>query len=658
MSGVTPARFPHLFRPLRLGPVEAPNRIVSSGHDTVMVDNGLVTDQLIAYHEARARGGAGCIVIQVAGVHETARYTSHVLMATSDECIPGYRALAGAVHPFGTVLLGQLFHPGREVMESVDGSAPVAVAPSAIPTERFRVTPRALRGEEVAEIVAGYGAAAERLIRAGLDGVEVVASHGYLPAQFLSPHVNRREDAYGGSRENRRRFLDEVMDAVRAGAGPAAAVGLRISLDEHDPAGLDVDEATEAVVALAARGVLDYVSVTTGTSATLGGSDHIAPDMGFANGYVAPAAARLRTQVDVPILVAGRINQPQEAERILSNGQADACVMTRALICDPEMPRRAVAGELDDIRSCVGCNQACIGHFHQGHPISCIQRPETGRERRYGTVVRTRDPRRVLVVGGGPAGLKAAAVAASRGHAVRLYEAGRRVGGQVLLAERLPGREEFGGVADNLRREAQRAGVEIIVGQWVDADLVERDDPEVVIVATGARPYTPPVERQGSPRVVDAWSVVHDVGSAPDGHVLVADSRGEWTGLGVARLLARAGRRVTLAVTGYAAGDRLQQYVRDGQLVALEREGVVTRPLLRLGGVDEDTAYLESVLTGSPVLVEDVDGVVVSAGGAPDAALAEALRERGRAPIVVGDARAPRTVEEAVLDGLVAASDL
>ncbi len=617
-----------------------------------------MTDQLIAYHEARARGGVGCIVVQVAGVHETARYTSHVLMATSDECVPGYRDLAAAVHPFGTVLLGQLFHPGREVMESSDGSAPVAVAPSAVPTERFRVMPRALGLEEIEEIVAGYGAAATRLVRAGLDGVEVVASHGYLPAQFLSSHANRRDDDYGGSRENRRRFLDEVMDAVRAGAGPAAAVGLRISLDEHDPAGLDIEEATDAVAALAARGALDYVSVTTGTSATLGGSDHIAPDMGFANGYVAPAAARLRARIDVPILVAGRINQPQEAERIIASGQADACVMTRALICDPEMPRRAVAGELDEIRACVGCNQACIGHFHQGHAISCIQRPETGRERRYGAVVRSPAPRRVLVVGGGPAGLKAAAVAAARGHEVRLYEASRRVGGQVLLAEQLPGRDEFGGVADNLRREAQRAGVEIVTGQRVDVDLVERDDPDVVVVATGAQPYTPPVERRGSPRVVDAWSVVRDLESAPTGHVLVADSRGDWTGLGVARLLARAGRRVTLAVTGYAAGDRLQQYVRDGQLVALEREGVVTRALLRLGGVDEDTAYLESVLTGNPVLVADVNGVVVAAGGTPDSALAEALRKRDRAPIVVGDCRAPRTVEEAVLDGLVAASDL
>lgn len=182
--------FPHLFSPLRIGTVTLRNRVVSSGHDTVMAYDGMVTDQLVAYHEARARGGAGCIIVQVAGVHESARYTSHVLMATEDSCIPGYRRLAQAIKSHGTVLFGQLFHPGREVMESSDGAAPVAVAPSAVPTERFRVMPRPLRLAEIEEIIAGYAEAARRLIEAGLDGVEVVASHGYLPAQFLNPHVN------------------------------------------------------------------------------------------------------------------------------------------------------------------------------------------------------------------------------------------------------------------------------------------------------------------------------------------------------------------------------------------------------------------------------------------------------------------------------------
>ena len=214
--------FPHLFSPLTIGAVTLANRVVSSGHNTVMADHGQVTDRLVAYHEARARGGAGLIVVQVAGVHETARYTSHVLMATDDSCIDGYRALAAAVKPHGTALFGQLFHPGREVMDLADGTLTVAVAPSAVPTERFRVMPRPLRLAEIREIIDGYGQAAARLQRAGLDGVEVVASHGYLPSQFLNPAVNLRTDEYGGTQETGSASCARPSSRSGASAGPAS----------------------------------------------------------------------------------------------------------------------------------------------------------------------------------------------------------------------------------------------------------------------------------------------------------------------------------------------------------------------------------------------------------------------------------------------------
>ena len=635
-----------------------PNRIVSSGHDTVMAKDGLVTDQLVAYHEARARGGAGCIVVQVAGVHESARYTSHVLMATDDDCIDGYRRLADAVKPHGTVLFGQLFHPGREVMESSDGTAPVAVAPSAVPTERFRVMPRPLRGAEITAIIDGYAAAARRLVEAGLDGVEVVASHGYLPAQFLNPHVNRRTDDYGGSPARRLRFLHEVLAGVRASVGAAAAVGVRVSLGERDPWGLDAATATEAVVALANDALFDYVSVTTGTSATLAGSDHIVPEMGLPNGYVAPAAAALKKELDVAVIVSGRINQPQEAERILAAEQADACVMTRALICDPDMPALAAQGRTDEIRACIACNQACIGHFHMGYPISCIQHPETGREIRFGSVRRTPKVKNVVVVGAGPAGMKAAAVAAARGHHVRLFEATGQVGGQVLLAQRLPGRDEFGGAADNLLKEVRRAGVEPALHLRVDSDFLAHEAPDMVVVATGARPYRPPLEITGAPWIADASSVVSDPRSAPKGHLVVVDGRGDWTGIGVARLLAERGRRVTLAVSGYAAGEGLQQYVRDAQLTALARQRIAIVPLVRAFGVDDDTVYLQHVLTEEAILLESVQGLVLAYGQEPEDHLLTELLERGVPATGVGDCLAPRSVEEAVLEGLVAASSI
>jgi len=651
--------FPRLFSPLTIGGVTLKNRVVSSGHDTVMADDGQITDRLIAYHEARARGGAGLIVVQVAGIHETARYTSHVLMATDDSCVPGYRALANAVKPHGTALFGQLFHPGREVMDLTgDGTLTVAVAPSAVPTERFRVMPRPLRPAEIREIVDGYGQAAARLKRAGLDGVEVVASHGYLPSQFLNPATNLRTDEYGGTAEGRLRFLREAFASVRRHCGADFVAGLRISLDERDPAGLPAGIAFAASVALAEEGLADYLNVTTGTSASLAGSDHIAPDMSNANGYVAPLAEKLRAAVSVPVLVAGRINQPQEAEQIIAAGQADACVMTRAMICDPEMPRLAEAGQTDDIRACIACNQACIGHFHLGFPISCIQHPETGRERRYGIRRHADRPKRVMVVGGGPAGLKAAAVAAERSHDVTLYEAASRVGGQVLLAERLPGREEFGGAVTNLAREAARAGVTVRLRTAVDLAMVRAGAPDLVVVATGARPYRPPLEVMDGPWVADAWEVIRRPGDVPRGRIVVADFRGDWVGLGTARLLAAAGHEVTLAVTGYAAGESLQQYVRDRALAAISRLRITVLPLVRPYGVDDDTVYLQQVLTEEPVLAENVAGLVLACGSSPAGELLDALESAGIPAVGIGDCLAPRTVEEAVLDGLVAASDI
>ncbi len=647
--------FPRLFSPLTIGPVTLKNRIVSSGHDTVMAADGLVTDQLVAYHEARAVGGVGLIVVQVAGVHGSARYTSHILMVTEDDCIPGYARLADVLHRHGTSVIGQLFHPGREIMESQDGSAPVALAPSAVPTERFHVMPRALPVGLLREIVQGFGTGARRLRDAGLDGVEIVASHGYLPAQFLNPRVNRRDDAYGGSAENRLRFLREAIDAVRREVGRDIAVGLRLSAEERGHDGLTFGEWEPALALLEADGQLDYVSVVAGSSASLAASVHIVPPMSEPNAYTAPLAAAVKDVVSVPVMVAGRINQPQEAERIIAEGQADACAMTRALICDPSLPAKAGSGQVEDIRACIGCNQACIGHFHAGYPISCIQHPETGRELRYATRSPATTRRDVLVVGGGPGGLKAAAVAAERGHRVTLVEAADDVGGQVLLAQELPGRSEFGGAVPNLLREAERAGVRIVTGTRVDHAYVDRERPDVVVVATGARPRRPELEVTGDPVVLDAWEVLRGA-NVPSGHVVVADWRCDWTGLGLAERLARQGHRTTLAVDGYMAGQRLQQYVRDVMLAAATRAGVHVIPTVRLYGVDGANVYLQHTLTGEPVVLESVAALVLAQGHEPvDGLLGELEGFDVRA---VGDCLAPRTVEEAVLEGLVVGSEI
>ncbi len=651
------AALPHLFAPLTIGPVTIRNRIVSSGHDTVMATDGRVSDRLVAYQEARAQGGVGLIVVQVAGVHGSARYTSTVLMADDDSCIPGLARLAEVVHSHGATIFQQLFHDGRELMESDDGSLPVALAPSAVPNERFHVMPRAMPIELVREMIACYGTSADRVRRSGFDGVEVVASHGYLPALFLNPRINLRTDEYGGTTENRLRFLREVLSAVREGAGPDLAVGLRVSIGERSPDGLTPQESIDGVAALDRDGLIDYVSVVAGTSATLAGSDHIVPPMTIPNGYTAPLSARVKEAVSVPVMVAGRINQPQDAERILALGEADATVMTRALICDPLLPAKALAGELDDIRACIGCNQACIGHFHAGYPISCIQYPESGRERAYGVRLPTKRVKDVVVAGGGPGGLKAAAVAAERGHRVTLVEAADRLGGQVLLAQELPGRAEFGGAITNLQREAERAGVKILLNTRVDISLLGELDPDAVVVATGARPRVPTLQLIDPLIVLTAWDVLQGA-DVPSGRVVVADWRCDWIGLGVAIALAQKGNRVTLGVSGYHAGQRIQQYVRDAMIAEALRLGVEIVPLVRPYGADADTVFFQHVLTEEPVTIEDASALVLSQGHLPVDELATALAGSSFETHLVGDCLAPRTVEEAVLEGLVVASSL
>ena len=439
---------------------------------------------------------------------------------------------------------------------------------------------------------------------------------------------------------------------MRAAAGPDLVIGMRISGDEKDPQGLTEDLALDAIAALEDR--LDYVNVIAGTSASLGGAAHIAPPMVVENAYVAPFAAAVKARVAIPVLVAGRINQPHDAEQVIASGQADMCGMTRAMICDPEMAGKAEAGRTDDIRACIGCNQACIGHFHKGYPISCIQHPETGRELTYGTLRPAAEKKSIMIVGGGPGGMKAAAVAAARGHSVILHEASGQLGGQALLAQLLPGRSEFGGIVTNLTREMELAGVDVRLSSEVDMNLIDTEAPDAIIVATGATPFMPPhLELGDDAHVVDAWGVLRDqvnVGAS----VVIADWRSDWIGMGLAQLLAENGCHVRLAVNGLHAGELMPWYVRDMAAAKLHELGVETIPYSRLYGADADTVYLQHTASEEAVLVEGVDTLVLSQGHGPVSALLDALEGHGAQVIGIGDCLAPRTAEEAVFEGLKA----
>ena len=410
-------------------------------------------------------------------------------------------------------------------------------------------------------------------------------------------------------------------------------------------------EALEAIAALEGDAQLDYYNVIAGSSASIAGAVHIVPPMIINTGYVAPFAAAVKAKVKKPVFVAGRINQPQIAEQILASGQADMCGMTRAQICDPEMANKAQEGRPDDIRACIGCNQACIGHFHLGYAISCIQHPETGRELTYGSLKPAARKKKVLIAGGGPAGMKAAAVAAERGHDVTLYEASERLGGQALLAQLLPGRAEFGGIVTNLTREVELAGAKVVKRTKVDRALVEREKPDAIIIATGAKPHMPDMETGDDTHIVNAWQVLRDEANI-GASVVVADWRADGIGLGLAEKLARAGCRVRLCVDGLHAGQRLPWYVRDSWNGILHKLGVEIIPYARLFGADGNTVYFQHASSGEPIVLEDVNTLVTSYGQDRVAELETELDGLEIDIHLIGDCATPRTAEEAVLEGL------
>ncbi len=642
-----------LFSPYEIRGLEIRNRIFSSAHQTILARNGSPGTEMAAYHEARARGGTGLIILESSRPYSDDVSANYYIDSSTDVCIPGYRMVADAVHKHGCKVFGQINHGGR-IAYTHEGMQMVSHAPSMVPDHRFHCMPRVMSADYVRKIIAAFAAAAGRMAEAGLDGAELTASHGMLIAQFLNPQTNFREDEFGGSSKNRFRIVSEMIALTRQTVGSDFIIGMRISADELEPDGLDLAAWLDICRRLSSEQELDYLNVTVGSMMGLGGSVHVVPPMFIDHAYTAPQAGLIKREVQQSVLVTGRINQPQLAEQVLADGQADMCGMTRALISDPEMPNKARIGRLDDIRACIGCNQACIGHYHQGVRISCIQHPLTGRELTLGTLTPAETARKILVAGGGPAGMKAAAVAAERGHRVILCEKGRRLGGQALLAQSLPGRSEFGVIVDNLRREMQLNAVEIRLNTVVDKAMIETENPDTVIIATGATPYLPDLEISEETHSADAWQILKDEIKS-GASVVIADWRCDWVGMGLAEKLARDGCQVRLCVDGEMAGQNLQKYLRWHWTGELHRLGVEVIPYARFFGADGDTAYFQHTTSGEAIICENMDTLVIAQGHRPHTALEQELADFDIEVHLAGDCLSPRSAEEAVYEGLMVA---
>jgi len=496
--------FHSLFTPIQVGRLTLKNRIYSSGHAEAMAEGGRPTERLQRYHEGKARGGCALTIFGgSSSVHPSSPAAAWKQIANHDDSIiPAYRAIANAVHRHDCLVFTQLTHLGRRAQSDPEAGN-VLLAPSQIPERVHREIPHELEAEQIAELVRAFGEAARRCRDGGLDGVEISMAHNHLIDQFWSPLFNERTDEYGGSLENRMRFGMEVLTEIRRRVGGDFIVGARISGDERTPGGLTTGDMAAIARGLAESGLVDFLSIIGGGAHSYTLQAAAVPNMSFATGVFVPLATLIKEAVPgTPILHASRIVDPRHADRIVADGQVDVVGMTRALIADPDLPRKAREGRLDDIRTCVGANEGCIDRIYQGKAVTCVQNPATGREAELGDVRPASTPKKVVVVGGGVAGLEAARMAALRGHRVLLLEKATELGGQVLLAARAPARAEYAGIVRFLAFQIRKLGVDVRLGVEATPDLVLAEHPDAVVVATGSHPYIPPVPGSDGKHVV------------------------------------------------------------------------------------------------------------------------------------------------------------
>jgi mycofactocin system FadH/OYE family oxidoreductase 2 len=641
-----------LFSPIQVGRLTLKNRIYSSAHAEAMAEGGRPGERLRRYHEAKARGGCALTIFGgSSSVHPSSPAAAWKQIANHDDSIiPAYRAIADAVHDHECLVFTQITHLGRRAQ--ADGEETnVLLAPSQIPERVHRDVPHELEAEQIAELVRAFGEAARRCRDGGLDGIEISMAHNHLIDQFWSPLFNERLDDYGGSFENRMRFAVEVLSEIRRRVGGDFVVGARISGDEFTRGGLRAVDMAEIARRLAVSGLIDFLSIIGGGAHTYELQAAAVPNMSYVTGvYVSLAAAIKQASPQTPIFHASRIVDPVHADRTVAAGHVDVVGMTRALIADPDLPRKAREGRLDDIRTCVGANEGCIDRIYQGKPVTCVQNPATGREVELAEVHAAAKPKRVVVVGGGVAGLEAARMAAARGHRVVLFEKAAELGGQVLLAARAPARAEYAGIVRFLVAQVRKVAVNVRLAVEATASAVLAERPDAVIVATGSHPYIPPVPGCDGKHVVTDRDVLR--GEATVGaSVVVVDDVHTQEALSTAELLLEQGKRVEVISPLFYVGQDIGVTSIAPLYRRLFTRGVVLTPGTELRAVEGSTVVVANVYSGVERHIESVDTVVLAAGSRSTDSLYRTLKGQVPELYAAGDCVAPRGVHQAILDG-------
>ncbi|MGD0624363.1 MAG: FAD-dependent oxidoreductase [Thermodesulfobacteriota bacterium] len=639
----------NLFSPIQIKAMELANRVVLPPMGTNLGNpDGSVSAASLAYLKRMARGGAGLVVTEVCAVHPSGSAINNQLGVYEDRFIPGLKKLVALAHAAGSKIALQLHHAGRESLHLLQQKK--AVAPSAIRSLVYGLTPREITRDEIQEIIAAFGSAAFRAREAGFDAVEVHGAHGYLLTQFLSALSNQRSDNYGGSLPNRSRFIREVLQEVRRRVGEDFPISLRISVEECIRDGYTFEDIKPILPDLVRAGA-DILHASLGTHGSPGGIT--SASLEYEPGFNVWRAKKVKEVADVPVIAVGRFTDPTLADEVISRGEADLVAFGRQYLTDPDFLIKARGGRPEDIRKCIACNQGCIERLILGEGnIRCAINPETGQETIYPqgpAAVR----RNVWVVGAGPGGLTAAYEAARLGHQVTLFEKEEATGGQLRFACKSPFKGAYGEWGTWLTAQAKKIGVKILTGTEVTDRMIEEGNPEAVILATGGEKIVPALPGIDLPMVCDAWQILSGE-VAPKGHTLVLG--GGLIGMETADFLCQKGMQVTLVevlkrspvlkITSH--GYMLHTRLREGKCKLLFNTAVKR--------IEEGSITIAS--DGEEQILCPVNQVVIAIGLKPRDDLKKILQARGIPHCVIGDAVQPRRILEATEEGARAAWDL